>query len=124
VGLNPSLQVSVSDANGQDLTVYFYDNTTGTPILLGTDTVSGGGPGIATINWSGRQYSTVYKWYIKASDGLTNATSATWSFTTRAIPLNLPEEGIPGYQTILLISILGVCVMILLRKMKKTYRKT
>jgi hypothetical protein len=128
VSRNPTLRVNVSDADGHDITVYFYDNTTGTPSLIGTDTILGGGSGNATFNWTGRASSTEYKWFVKASDGIFNTTSNLWTFTTEAEPSNPPPlfptdqaSKIPGYQIYLLIPVLGISVLLLIWKSKNSF---
>lgn len=79
IELTMSLKVDISDSEGQDITVYFYDDSN---TLLGQKMVSGGS-GSASVNWNGLDYSTTYSWYVKASDGLDSTTSPTWSFTTK-----------------------------------------
>ncbi|MBD3216433.1 MAG: hypothetical protein GF311_27720, partial [Candidatus Lokiarchaeota archaeon] len=105
ISVNPTIQITGYDADGQDLTVYFFDNTTGTPILLGTGTVSTGGPGNAVFIWSGLNYSTQYQWFVNVSDGLVNTTSNLFSFTTEAEgTTNNGTQGIPGSPILIIIS--------------------
>ncbi|TXT64619.1 MAG: exported protein of unknown function [Promethearchaeota archaeon] len=127
--INPTLQVEVSDADGHDITVYFYDNSTGTPIYLGMDTVSSGGPGNASFQWNGRAYGTEYRWFVNASDGIVNTTSSIWSFTTKAAPenplllllLTPSEQQIPGYHLFLILMSIGAGALILSGKKIRTY---
>ncbi|TXT65684.1 MAG: exported protein of unknown function [Promethearchaeota archaeon] len=128
IGVNPNLQVTVTDADGQSITVYFYDNTTGTPLLLGTDIVANGGPGIASCPWNGREYRMKYKWFVNVTDGKLNTTSSIWSFTTQAEPVNIflllrPSipEGIPGFSIFFLLSSIGIAILLLMRMVKKPF---
>jgi len=82
VSTSPTLQVTVTDPDGDTMTVYFYDSGGN---LIGTDTNVPSG-GTASTAWSGLDYSTTYSWYTKAYDGSLWATSDTWSFTTMAPP--------------------------------------
>jgi hypothetical protein len=105
ISINSTLQVTGYDEDGQDLTVYFFDNTTGIPILLGTGTVSSGGPGNAGIEWSGLSYNTQYHWFVNISDGLVNTSSNLWSFTTQSqggTDNGIPR--IPGFPTLIILS--------------------
>ena len=79
VSLSPTLSVYVNDADGDTMTVYFYEQGGG---LIGTDTVAGSGT--ASVVWtSADQYSTTYSWYTVADDGNDQTTSdPPWSFTT------------------------------------------
>jgi hypothetical protein len=87
VDLSPTLSVSVNDADGDTMTVYFYD---GSSVLLGTDTVSGSGT--ATATWTNAdQYSTIYYWYTVADDRKDQTTSPTWQFTTKDKPQEIVE---------------------------------
>jgi PKD repeat protein len=74
-----SLQVSVSDPDGDPMDISFY-NANG-DILIGT--VSGISSGAtASKTWSGLSAGTTYSWYAAAYDGEYSTSSATWSFTT------------------------------------------
>ncbi|TXT63969.1 MAG: exported protein of unknown function [Promethearchaeota archaeon] len=108
VDLNPILRVSVSDVNGQDLIIHFYDNTSGTPFALGFETVSSSEPEVVSLTWSDLEYNTEYKWFVNVSDGLVNTVSAQFSFTTKEedmyIPGFLPMVFLPLTATIILIA--------------------
>ncbi len=76
------LEVDIYDADGDQVTVRFYEN--GTNFLIGTDQVNGQGE--AEVRWSDLEYETTYKWYVEASDGTTTVTSKVWNFTTEKEP--------------------------------------
>ncbi|TXT54298.1 MAG: hypothetical protein BAJALOKI1v1_2190003 [Promethearchaeota archaeon] len=123
----PLLKVHVSDINGQDIMISFYDNSTGSPILIGTDAVYNGGPGNASVSWSGLCYNTIYQWFAVAFDGVCNATTPTFSFTTGEAPLipfflflGASEEQIFGYNLLILISVLGISIALITQKLRKS----
>jgi hypothetical protein len=95
VPLGPSLSVFVNDADGDTMTVSFYEQGGG---LIGTDTVIGSGT--ADTTWTdANQYSTTYSWYTVADDGIDQTTSPTWSFTTEPElnqPPNTPTDPDPA----------------------------
>jgi hypothetical protein len=77
-----TLEVEVSDPNGDDLDVSFFD---GDDNLLGTyNGVESGNKAYLPIE--GLEYSTTYYWYAVASDGSLLTQSPTWSFTTEEDP--------------------------------------
>ena len=98
--------------------VYFYDNTTGFSILIGSDNVSGGGPDFAAIVWNGRENRTEYKWYVMVSDGIVNTTSIMWSFMTHYIVYGDVDNEIyvPGYDMFFLLCIALATLVYLIRK--------
>ena len=112
---NPTIQVNIFDADGEDMTVLFYDNSTGLSILIGTDSLSGGGPGITSIIWNGLINRTEYKWYVMVSDGIVNTTSIMWSFITHYIVYD-EEPHIPGYDLLFLLCIAVAATLYLIRK--------
>ena len=79
VSTSPSLEVDVSDPNGDMLDVTFYDDSDDSVIGMDSNVPSGG---TASVTWSGLSVSTLYSWYAVADDGALTNTSATWSFTT------------------------------------------
>ncbi|MBY8984166.1 MAG: hypothetical protein KGD65_03785 [Candidatus Lokiarchaeota archaeon] len=91
-GYNPTLSVDVSDDDGDDLTITFYDasdhSVINTEIILA-------GSGTASVTWSGLSQGTTYSWYATADDGLSTNQSATWSFTTIHVP-NEPTNPSPA----------------------------
>ncbi|MBS3817851.1 MAG: hypothetical protein KGY76_09860, partial [Candidatus Thermoplasmatota archaeon] len=93
VRTNPTLEVDVSDPDGDDMDVSFYDASNDN--LIGTDSsVSSGST--ASVTWSGLTSGTTYSWYAVADDGEETTKSDTWSFTTNAPPtvdLTRPDGG-------------------------------
>ncbi|MFX0205166.1 MAG: C25 family cysteine peptidase [Candidatus Hodarchaeota archaeon] len=79
VDINPTLSVSVSDPNGDAMTVTFYDASNN---VIGIDAGVASGTRATTV-WSGLSYDTPYTWYVIADDGEDTATSDSWSFNTR-----------------------------------------
>lgn len=76
--LNVALQVNVSDPDGDNMNVSFYDASNGD--LIGNDTNISSGQ-IASVNWNGLSRDLIYNWYAMASDGLSKTNSSIWSFT-------------------------------------------
>jgi len=74
-----TLQVDVSDSDGNSMDVSFYDASDDS--LLGTDTNVASG-GRAEYSWTGLDYGTNYNWYAVADDGSVTTQSSTWGFKT------------------------------------------
>ncbi len=74
--LNPTLQVRVTDPDGNSMHVFFYDASDDS--LIGTDSnvVNGG---IASVVWSGLGFNS-YSWYVNVTDGIDITQSNNWSF--------------------------------------------
>jgi len=89
---SPTLSVDVSDDEGDDLTVSFYDASDDS--LIDADVVLGG-TGTASVTWSGLSSGMSYSWYAISDDGLSIIQSATWSFTTNYVP-NAPTNPVPS----------------------------
>jgi serine protease len=88
VDLSPTISCYVNDADGDTMTVSFYEQD-GTPI--GTDTIVGSGTASTTFT-NANQYLTTYYWYVVADDGTNSTTSPTWSFTTKEQTPNNPPD--------------------------------
>ena len=74
-----TLSVDADDADGDSLTVTFFDASDDSEI--GSDTI--GSPGTASVTWSSLSYDTTYSWYAISNDGTCDSSqSETWSFTT------------------------------------------
>ncbi|RLF39013.1 MAG: hypothetical protein DRN12_07565, partial [Thermoplasmata archaeon] len=83
ISINPTLSIIVDDADGDLLTVTFYDASDDSVIGVVENVQPGS---TASMTWPNLQYSTTYQWYVVVSDSIANITSPTWSFTTMAIP--------------------------------------
>lgn len=82
VALDPELQVTVTDIDGDDATVEFKDNSDDSVICTVNSVKSGDK---ANCTWTGlRDKNTQYKWYVTTTDAVTSETldSTTWSFNT------------------------------------------
>jgi len=81
--LTLSLQVQVTDGDGDILDVFFYNASDDS--LIGTNSsVSSGN--FASVSWSGLQTANDYYWYVIVDDGISNYTSPVWNFTTNYAP--------------------------------------
>jgi len=79
VSVNPTLSVYVSDQNGGNVYVFFYNASDHSQIdgmLVSANTT------VSTTKWSNLSYNTTYSWYVVANDSELETTSATWHFTT------------------------------------------
>ncbi|MBN2014479.1 MAG: DUF2341 domain-containing protein [Candidatus Altiarchaeota archaeon] len=93
--LSPTLNVTVTDPDADQMNVLFYNNATGTQIGITQVNVANGST--ATVTWLNLNYGTTYGWYANATDGEYMNKSDVWSFTTRSAPgftvnLNTPEN--------------------------------
>lgn len=77
VNTSPTLSLDVTDADGDAVTVSFYDAADDT--LIGTDTVTND---TAYTTWDDLDAGANYSWYTVADDGTDSVTSDTWNFTT------------------------------------------
>jgi len=81
VSIPVTLSVLVSDPDGDNMDVTFYDASDSSEI--GTDTSVDSGDR-AEVTWSGLANDTEYSWYAEARDAEYYTISATWSFITGA----------------------------------------
>ena len=91
VDINPSLTVTVSDPDGDDMTVTFHDASNGD--VIGSSNADS--DGTASVTWNGLSYDSTYSWYAVAGDGSATNRSDTWSFTTEREP-SPPEPEPPS----------------------------
>jgi len=119
VGENPTLSVDVSDNDGDDLTVSFYNASDDS--LIDVDTVLGG-TGTASVNWLGVSSNMICTWYVKVDDGLSTTQSSTWIFSTTEEIVIPPAIPLPDLLTVGLV-VLGTTgifsVIIYLRRKKR-----
>lgn len=88
IGLDPTLSIEVTDADGDSMDVSFYDGADDTQIGSTQTGIADGGT--ASVTWSGRNWNTSYSWYAVADDGSATTTSSTFSFTTTdGVPPNV-----------------------------------
>lgn len=78
-----TLEINVSDPEGDEVEVRFYDNDDDS--LIGTDSCAGNRT--ASVSWSGLSYSTTYEWYIVVEECTHQGsdydnTSSVFNFTT------------------------------------------
>ncbi len=103
---SPTISVEVFDADGNDLTVSFYDASDDS--VIGTDLVTGGS-GTASTVWSdANQYGTTYTWYAIADDGEFTNQSEIWSFTTNHEPIANDDSYTTSEDTELSVAAPGV----------------
>ena len=92
LSLSPILNVTVTDPDGDDMNVTFYDNTSGTPTQIGADNLIPNGSQ-TTYQWSGRTEGNTYKWFVQVMDNQSSAVnSSEWSFTANSLWLNLKDS--------------------------------
>ncbi|HEC86436.1 MAG TPA: hypothetical protein ENI49_00975, partial [Thermoplasmatales archaeon] len=86
VSLQPTCQVWANDTDGDTLTVYWYENTTGSWVLRQTNSSVTAN---STVSWTYTQasnYGTTYWWKVAVNDGTDN-TTAIYHFTTDYAPV-------------------------------------
>lgn len=84
---NVTIEVDVSDPDGDTMDVYFYDASDDS--LIGTDSGVADG-GTASVIWASLECGTSYEWYAIADDGALTTSSATFTFETTNCPLDWP----------------------------------
>ena len=102
------LSVDVSDDDGDDITVTFYDDSDDSVINIDIIT---GGSGTASVEWTEALPGTTYSWYVIADDGLSTTQSSTWTFETNDESAPPTPPGIPGFSLVLPILIGTVTVI-------------
>jgi len=89
VSTAPIISVKVSDPDGENMDVTFYNADDDSEI--GTDNNVADGDR-ASVIWSELSKDTEYNWYAVANDGNYGTESAVWSFTTIKPKNNPPES--------------------------------
>ncbi len=88
----PSCHVVVSDTDGDTLTVYIYENTTGSWVLQQTNASISSGTNVSWGNFTNASsYSMTYNWSVNVTDGC-SWTNETYTFTTRSVYLPDPPS--------------------------------
>lgn len=83
---DPTLNATVRDIEGEDITVRFRDASDDS--LIHEETVSNTGSGqVVETTWTGpTEGDGPYSWYVEAEDTQETTTTPTWSFTVAAPP--------------------------------------
>ena len=76
IDLNPTLQVRVTDPDGDSMHVSFYNASDDSWIGTDSNVMNGG---IASVVWSGLGFNS-YSWYVNVTDGIDITQSNSWSF--------------------------------------------
>jgi len=78
----PACSATVSDNNGDTMTVYFYENTTESWVLQQTNSDVANNSNVVWSNYSNASsFSTIYWWSVNVTDG-ESWTNETYHFTT------------------------------------------
>ena len=88
----PTCQVDVHDIEGDNITVYWYENSTGSWILRQTDENITANSTVSWIYYQASSYSTTYFWRVIADDNIYN-TAKIYHFTTEPRPSSPPPSG-------------------------------
>ncbi len=75
--LNPTLNITATDPNGDQMNVTMYGNGTQ---LHNEENIANGTT--ITYEWTGLNHNTTYNWHTEATDGTDTTQSPTWNFTT------------------------------------------
>jgi len=125
VPINPTLNVTVTDPDGDTMDVSFY-NANGTLIGIDKNVPSGG---IASVIWYNLDYNKTYSWYVIVNDDEYSTTSSIWNFTTTtSAPSGKDNYVLWGILILILIILLIILVYIRYRleikklKQKKAYK--
>jgi hypothetical protein len=97
VDLQPSCQIWAKDVDGDTLTVYWYENTTGEWVLRNTNS-SVSANSIVSYNFTQfSSYYTTYWWKVIVNDSIDNTTKI-YHFTTK--PINTSVDPITPYEVL------------------------
>jgi len=100
VELEPELTIDVSDPDGDDMDVTFYDASDDSVIGADNGVLSGSTASVSTSDESiGSSQGEEYEWYVEADDGEETTQSDTWSFDTVHEP-NEPESPSPNDEVL------------------------
>jgi parallel beta-helix repeat protein len=88
---NPVISVNVSDPDGDNMDVYFYNESDDSLINVDLNVPSGNR---ASVIWIDLANYTTYYWYVIADDGGHISQSNTWNFTTGEESNQLPDTPI------------------------------
>ena len=85
IELRPTCQIDVQDLEGDSLTIYWYERSTGSWVLRQTDTNVSSNSTLTWIFSQANAYSTTYYWKVSVNDSFVN-TTAIYHFTTKPRP--------------------------------------
>ncbi|MCK4347863.1 MAG: hypothetical protein KAW47_04525, partial [Thermoplasmatales archaeon] len=85
--LTVTLNVTVTDPDGDSMNVSFWNNATGNQVGATQTSIANGSQ--ATVSWSGLNYSTIYYWYANSTDGSLENKSDVWNFTTKGVSFSI-----------------------------------
>jgi hypothetical protein len=110
ITLSPTCSIILTDPSGTQMTVRFYEDTTGVMVLRQTNTSIASG---TTVRWTYTQantYTTSYNWRVSINTSTTpnTWTNETYSFTT------IPSYDSPGTTNIVEIAIPAIIALTLI----------
>ena len=95
IEIQTTCHITVSDGDGDTMTIYWYENSTGNWVLRQTNTLVNNG----IYYWNFTQatnYFTMYYWKVSVNDSVTN-TTAIYHFTTKPQPSTPSPDPGDGY---------------------------
>lgn len=81
IDINPQLNISISDAEGEEMSLYWYSNSSGSWQVFGSNISVGDGT-YSQYNSNFSEFGNRYYWYVTADDELNTNTSSTFNFKT------------------------------------------
>ena len=95
VELIPQLNISVSDADGDTMTINWYSNSSGSWQTFGSNTSVEDGT-YSQTNSNFDDFGTTYWWYVSVTDAIYTNSSPIYHFTTKInLPPNTPSDPDP-----------------------------
>ena len=95
VELTPTLEVSLSDADGESMDLNWYSNSSGSWQSFGSNLSIKDGT-YSQINDDFNDFDTTYWWYVTVTDGIYSISSPIFDFTTyENLPPNTPSNPNP-----------------------------
>jgi len=95
--LSVILNVTVTDDDGDDMNVSFWNNATGAQI--GSTQNNTANNTATNVTWSGLSAGTVYYWYVNSDDGTDDTNSSVCNFTTSYTPTLATKDTHPDSPT-------------------------
>jgi len=95
VELTPQLNISISDADGDTMTINWYSNSSGSWQAFGSNINIGNGT-YSQTNSNFNNFETTYWWYVTVTDNIYTISSPIFHFTTEEnLPPNTPSNPVP-----------------------------